>query len=278
LGQFQGRGAAGPSVGSARRRLDLDGFLTLMNRKTRPLRIGALLFLWPFLLPADEPARIPYELIYQIQKTEASLSLTFTNLSMYLAMSSTRPAVGFRDLRVYIDSKGGRIPVELNPTNGSFAVPMRDSLVAERAMLVANQPKGTMSFEWYVGLKIAKVPTNDAHYCELMQPLKDLEIIRAEMKKIPGSPDLAIYGLKLIYPLETDAGVVIHAKSGDRLIKTDRTHTLVIPYEPALLAEDPLVSIPIPPKKVDVADPPSAPPPLSSPQSKGSAKGSVLEK
>jgi hypothetical protein len=218
---------------------------------------AALLLFCPLLPAAAEPARLPYELIYQIQKTEASLSLTFTNLSMYLAMSSTLPGVGFRDLSIYIDSKDGHIPVKLNPTNGSFAVPMRDSLVAEHAMIVANQPKNTMNFEWYVGLKVAKTPANDAPYCELMQPLKDLEIIRAEMKKIPGAPELGIFGLKLIYPADKEARVVIHCKSGDRLFKTDQTHVLVIPYEQTLFAENPLVSIPIPPLHVDVADPPS---------------------
>jgi hypothetical protein len=208
-------------------------------------------------LAAAEPARIPYELIYRIQQTEADLSRSHTNLAMALAMNSTLPGVEIRDLSVYIDSKDGQIPVALNPTNGRFTVPMRDSLVAEHAMIVANQPKNTMKFEWYVGLRVATPPTNNAHYCELMQPLKDLEVIRAEMRKIPGSPDLGIFGLKLIYPADKEGRVVIHCKSGDRLFKTDPSHTLVIPYEQALLTEDPLVSIPIPPLRVDVADPPS---------------------
>lgn len=233
----------------------MTGRLTPMNRKAMPLGICLLLW-WPLLLPAAEPARLPYELIYQIQKTEASLRLSFTNLYMYLAMRSTLPEVGIRDLVVYIDSKDGRIPVALNPTNGSFSLPMRESLVAEGAWIVANQPKLSMKLEWYVGLKVGQVPTNSMHYGELMRPLKDLEIIRGEMKKIPGSPDLAIFGLKLMYPAGAEAAVVVHAKSGDRLFKTDQTHSLVIPYEQALLAEDPVVSIPRPPEKVDVADPP----------------------
>ena len=218
------------------------------------MRICALL-LWPWLLPAAETARLPYELIYRIQETEASLSRTFTNLEMRLQMSSALPEVGIRDLVVYIDSKEGRIPVALNPTNGSFSLPMRESLLAEGASIVANQPKGTMNFQWYVGLRVGEVPTNGARYRDLMRPLKALEVIRGEMEKIPGSPPLTIFGLKLIYPPEKEAAVVIHAKSGDRVFKTDATHALVIPYEQALLEEDPVVSIPIPPEKVDVANP-----------------------
>ena len=217
-------------------------------------RICALL-LWPCLLPAAEPARLPYELIYRIQQTEASLSRTFTNLEMNLRLSSALPAVGIRDLIVYIDSKDGRIPVTLNPTNGSFSLPMRDSLVAEGAWLVANQPKGTMNFQWYVGLRVGEVPTNGVHYRDLMRPLRALEVIRGEMEKIPGSPPLTIFGLKLIYPPEKQAAVVVHARSGDRVFKTDSSHALVIPYEQALLDEDPAVSIPLRPKIVDVANP-----------------------
>jgi hypothetical protein len=225
-----------------------------MNRRDLTRRICALL-LWPCLLPAAEPARLPYELIYRIQETEASLSRSFTNLEMTLRMTSALPKVEIRDLVVYIDSKDGRIPVELNPANGSFSLPMRDSLVAEGAWVVANQPKGTMHFEWYVGLRVGEVPTNGVHYRELMRPLKALEVIRGEMEKIPGAPPLAIFGLKLIYPPAKEAAVVIHAKGGDRTFKTDASHALVIPYEQALLEEDPVVSIPIPPAKVDVANP-----------------------
>jgi hypothetical protein len=75
------------------------------------------------------------------------------------------------------------------------------------------------------------------------------------MEKIPGAPPLTIYGLKLIYPPEKQAAVVVHARSGDRVFKTGASHALVIPYETALLEENPVVSIPMPPEKVDVADP-----------------------
>ena len=70
-------------------------------------------------------------------------------------------------------------------------------------------------------------------------------------------PALTIAGLKMLYLNQKEATVVIHAKSGDRAFKTDQTHCLVIPYEPVLLAEDPAVSIPVPPERVLVADPDS---------------------
>jgi hypothetical protein len=112
-----------------------------------------------------------------------------------------------------------------------------------------------MKFEWYVGLKVGEIPTNGMHYRDLMRPLIDLEVIRTEMAKIPGAPDLKIYGLRLLYPPEEETAVIVHAKSGERVYKTTPAHILIIPYEPALLDENPVVSIPIQPKRVDVADP-----------------------
>jgi hypothetical protein len=213
------------------------------------------MLLWPLLIEAADQARIPYELIYRYQKTEDTLGRSFTNLVMFLRLTSILPNVQIKDLAVYIDSKAGHIPVSLNPTNGHFSIPMRDSLVTEGAYVVANQPKGTIKFDWFVGLTNSELPTNGMRYRDVMRPLKAVEQVRAEMEKIPGAPSLKIAGLTLIYPPEKQAAVVVHAKGGDRVFKTGKGNALVIPYEPALLEENPVVSIPVPPKRVDVADP-----------------------
>jgi hypothetical protein len=230
-----------------------------MNLRSKPLEICALL-LCPLLLraaPPEDPARLPYEWIYRMQKTEATLALTYTNLTMYLRMTPTLPGVKIEDVTVYIPSKEGRIPVALNPTNGIFTVPIRESLLAEKAWIVTSQPKGTMNFQWFVGMESDQLPVDGIHYRALMEPLKAVVLIRDEMAKVPGMPALTIAGLKMLYLKQKEAAVVIHAKSGDRVFKTDQTHSLVIPYEQALLAEDPTVSIPVPPERVFVADPDS---------------------
>jgi hypothetical protein len=220
-----------------------------MKRRIASL-LCALLFL-PFLAPAAEQARLPYEMIYQIQQKAAALSQTYTNLHIYIRVNSTLPAVKNSDLSLYIDSKTGRIPVALDP-DGRFAVPMLQTLLDEKASIVVNQPKGTMQFGWYVGLILESVPTNGIHYSDMMRPLKNVEAIRAEM--LPGSTALSIRGMKFIYPKDKDATVTIRAKSGDRVFKTDPAHTLVIPWEPALQQENPQLSIPIPPEKIDVSE------------------------
>jgi hypothetical protein len=219
-----------------------------MSRRIMPFGICALLLL-AGPLRAAEPARIPYEFIYQVQQREAALTRTYTNLIMYLRLKSSLPEVKTGDLKIYIDSKGGRIPVTLD-TNGTFAVPMLESLLEEKAWLVSNQPKGTMNFNWYVGLVVSEVPTNGIHYGSLMRPLKDLEVIRSQM--VPGLASPTNQALRLKYAKDKEGIVVIHAKSGDKVYKTDAAHTVAIPWEPALLEEDPEISIPIPPEKVDV--------------------------
>jgi hypothetical protein len=230
-----------------------------MNRRVipfTPLAICALLLLTP-AARAEDQARLPYELIYHMQKTEDTLALTFTNLTMFLRMTPTSPGVRTEDVTAYIDSKEGRIPVKLNPTNGNFTVPLREGLLAQNTEIVVNQPKGTMRFQWYVGLENDQLPADGIHYRDLMRPLRAVEVIRDEMAKIPGTPPLTILGLKMLYLKQKEAAVVVRAKGGDRVFKTDATHALVVPLENALLAEDPVVSIPIPPERILVANPDS---------------------
>lgn len=209
-----------------------------------------LMFLTPWA-QAGEQASLPYPMIYQIQLKAAILSRTYTNLHIYLQIKSTRPEVKNSDLSLYIDSKGGHIPVTLD-SEGRFSVPMLQTLLDEKPSIVVNQPKGTMQFGWFVGLVLESVPTNGIRYADMMRPLKNVEAIRAEM--MDGAPTLSLRGLKFIYPKETNGIAVIHAKSGDQTYKTDQTHTLVVPWNPNLMQENPRMSIPIPPEKIDVAE------------------------
>lgn len=221
-----------------------------------PLRICALCLL-SMAARAQDQARLPYEMIYHMEKTETNLVRTFTNLTMFLRMTPTAPGVKISDVIVYIDSTNGRAPVPLNPTNGNFTVPLKNSLALERPWIVVNQPKGTMNFQWYVGLEGDQLPADGIHYRALMRPLQAVEMIRDEMAKIPGTPPLTISGLKMVYPKEKPAAVIVHSKSGDKIFKTDDSHALVVPLDAALLQEDPPVSIPVPPERVYVANPES---------------------
>ena len=145
---------------------------TAMNRLALPFVFCALL-LTPSPLRADDEARLPYKLIYEIQQKQSGLAITFTNLQVFVRMKSSSPSVKNSDLHVYIDSKEGKLPVKLD-TNGIFSVPMRDTLLAENPPIVVDQPKGTMELGWYVGLIEPETPTNGIHYSVMMRPLAGL--------------------------------------------------------------------------------------------------------
>jgi hypothetical protein len=199
----------------------------------------------------DNEARLPYKLIYEIQEKQTSLAHSFTNLQVFIRMKSSLTNVHNSDLRVYVDSKEGKLPVTLD-TNGIFSIPMRDSLLAENPPIIVNQPKGTMELAWYVGLVEPEKPTNGIRYGTMMRPLKDLEAIRAQM--VPGVVS-SVRGMIFYFPDDVaEAAIVIHAKNGDRTYKTDASHTVIIPWEQTLLEENPVINFSSPPLKFDVAN------------------------
>lgn len=214
----------------------------------------ALLFVFR-AVEAQEFARLPYVMIYKMEETETNLSQTFTNLYMFLRMSPTTPGVQISDVKVFIDNKDVHIPVPLNPTNGNFFVPMRDNLLPGETWVVANQPRGTMNFQWYMGLKGVKEPTNGIRYRDLMRPVEDMVRIHHEMAKIPGIPPMAIPGLRMLFPTNLDATVVIRAQDGDKPLKSDAKHTIFVSLDPVLLTENPEVNIPVSPDTVLVTEP-----------------------
>jgi hypothetical protein len=210
---------------------------------------GLLGLVFPLSVQSAEQARIPYSLVCQIQKSQAKVTQTYTNLQIVLRMRSLQPEITPVDLRVYIDAKDGPIPVKLD-SGGNFSVPVRAALLNENPWIVVNQPKGTMKLEWNVGV-IGVRPTSGMHYRELMRPLQEVQAVGSDITR--GASKLTILGLKLIFSKEKQATVVIRAKQGDRVFKTDPNHALVIPLEAALLDEDPEIGLPDAPERIEVA-------------------------
>jgi hypothetical protein len=208
---------------------------------------GLLGLVFPVSLRAAEQARIPYSMVCQIQKSQAMVSQTYTNLQIVLRMRSLTPEITPRDLRVYIDSKNGPIPVNLDG-EGNFSVPVRDALLDENPWIVVNQPRGTMKLEWNVGV-IGLHATSGMRYRDLMRPLQDVQAVGSEIART-GSK-LTVLGLKLIFTKETT--IVIRAKQGERVFKTGPNHALVVPWEAALLEENPEIGMPDAPERIEVA-------------------------
>jgi Protein of unknown function (DUF2987) len=234
-----------------------------MSRRMRPLAWAlCCLFLFGFMLPPSlcaENAKLPYQQIYEMQKVQAKLSRTYTNVQIFLKMSSRLTEVKISDLQIHIDARDGRIPVKLG-SDGTLSLPMSDALQKENPWIVVNQPRGSMQLEWRFGLNTAPVTTH-MRYRELMQGINDLEPIQEQMLQVFSSvPKLTVSGLKLIFGAAKEgAAVVIHAKSGDRILKIDAHGEAVIPLDRALLEENPEVVLPEMPKKLDVAGSRNAP-------------------
>jgi hypothetical protein len=212
----------------------------------KPIFYGSCAALWLVILAGPvlaENARLPYHQLYNAQKTQADLNRAHTNLVVVLTLQSTLPNVKTSDLAVYIQARSGKIPLAIG-TAGDFTIPMRDDLLAEDPWIITNQPKGTMKLNWRVGVVPGRL-THSVHYARLMRPVRESEDIQDQIRRFfPGSPRLAVSGLKLTFlPAQQKAVVVIHARDGDRKLAADEHGEVILPLTSDLLEEDPEISL-----------------------------------
>jgi hypothetical protein len=215
-----------------------------MNVKPIFSRSCAALLLSVLAGPAlAENARLPYHQLYNTQKAQEALNHAHTNLLVVLTMQSTLPGVKTSDLALYIEAKAGRIPIEIQAA-GNFTVPLRDDLLAEDPWIIVNQPKGTMKLNWQVGVIPGRI-TRSVHYARLLRPVRESEEVQEQMRPFfPGSPRLAMTGLRLAFPAaQPRAVVVIHARGGDRRLEADEHGEVILPLVSDLLEEDPEISL-----------------------------------
>jgi len=212
----------------------------------KPIFCGSCAALWLSVLAGPalaENARLPYHQLYNAQKAQADLNHAHTNLLVVLTMQSTLPGVKTSDLAVYIEAKAGKIPIEIGAA-GDFTIPMRDNLLAEDPWIITNQPKGTMKLNWKVGVIPGRI-THSVHYARLMRPVRESEDVQEQIRRFfPGSPRLAVTGLKLTFPAAQQRAVlVIHTRGGDRKLEADEHGEVILPLVSDLLEEDPEISL-----------------------------------
>jgi hypothetical protein len=197
-------------------------------------------------------ARLPYAQLYQMQRVQNELSGAYTNLVVNLRMEPVSTNVSVGHLDAYIDAKSGRVPVKIG-ADGDFSVPMRDDLLAENPWIIANQPRGTMKLDWFVGLAVRPVGTS-ARYRTLMQVVRDCGDVRERMRQVfPGAPRGTVSGLKLTFiPGGTNAPVVIHSERGDRKLAADAKGELLLIFDPDAWDENPMVTLSREPAAVEL--------------------------
>jgi hypothetical protein len=207
------------------------------------------------ILAGAEDARLPYSYLYRLQKTQADLAAAYPDLEIFLRLESLSPEVKPGDIHAFINSKSGKIPIRIGQ-QGGFSVPMRDDLLAEDPWLITNQPRGTMALNWKRGLAqwLVGQMTNSIHYARVMRALKDCDRVQEKMREIfPASPKLVASGLRVTFPLATQRGrVLIHSRDGERKLTADSTGSAIIPLDPDLLAEDPVMTFSVAPTRVEL--------------------------
>jgi hypothetical protein len=212
--------------------------------KTKAICHGLFASVLLVALPSPaQNARLPYAELYKMQRVQSELSGAYTNLVVVLRMELASTNARTTNLDAYIDAKSGRIPVKIGH-DGDFSVPMSDDLVAENPWIIANQPRGTMKLDWFVGLAVRPLGTS-IRYRPLMQVVRDCGDVRERMRQVfPGAPKSTVLGLKLTFsPPGQGVTVVIHSERGDRKLEADAKGELTIIIEPDLFEENPLVTL-----------------------------------
>lgn len=206
-------------------------------------------------LAVAEDARLPYQDLWRIQKTQIELGRVHTNLALVLQICSTNPAVKSTDISAYVDSKSGRVPIPIGP-EGAFTVPARDDLLAENPWIIVNQPRGTMQLNWHAGLapSVAQSMTNAIHYGPLMRIVRQSDDVQEAMRQcFPNAPRLTAVGLRLTFRASAiGPAAIIHARDGNRRLPANALGELLIPIDGDLMDQDPIVTLTDNPAAVEI--------------------------
>lgn len=194
-------------------------------------------------------ATLYYRELYGLKKLEAEVAGS-SNVVMVIRMSSKR-GVPADQLRVVIESRQGPIPLRFAP-DGSFLMLMSEALYEENPVVRANQPKGTMSLDWGFFVKTAKGLEKSANYRELIAPVEESRKALTTMgRHVPEMKSTVVTGMKLFFQPEPPAKITVHAKKGAKVFEADAQGVCVVPYDVALVKENPPVTMPAAPEKID---------------------------
>jgi hypothetical protein len=201
----------------------------------------------------QENATLPYKTLCGLVALDLKGVMGVTNQEIRLTITSKTPGVNPSDIRLYIDSRDGRIPIPLN-ADGTFSLPIVKTLLSENPNIVANQPKGTMELEGRLafGGPLTSVHPADAGDRQRYQTLFFLEDIKARLATIdcgtlPMSNAMAhsVVAVQLIPQSDTaTATVVVESVKGRIVVPRDSDGTFRLRQEPALSEENPWVLMP----------------------------------
>jgi len=96
-------------------------------------------------LLAQENARLPYRMLFPLSNTEIS-TIEEPAAHITFKVSSKNPDINPSQITAYIEAEKLILPVPISP-DGIMLIPKREDLLATNAILVTNQPKGSLNLE-----------------------------------------------------------------------------------------------------------------------------------
>lgn len=199
--------------------------------------------------PEPEHAKLPYATVYKAVTMQFEQIETLTNRHVRFAMLSKLPNVSPRDIRLYIDSRTGRIPLELS-SDGTFTLPVSADLMEENPFIVANQPRGTMKLAADITLR-GKLDSEgqllaEQHKARYRYLFSGEGIVDGAFDHaIEALPDSDVNRKETISSFEfqptppTNAPALIQSADGDIRVKPDQDGVIRIKYDPKLAKENP---------------------------------------
>jgi len=202
-----------------------------------------------------QPATLPYRSLFEMTQMDFRDMMDLANPHVSFSVRSLNPEVKLSDIDLYIDSRSGRIPLQISP-HGIMVLPVSAQLVQENPRVVSNQPKGSMSIKAILDLGRAlpesktRVDQGMIRYSGLFPPTAPenhpATHDRNESTTPSGPPSRrahpGVVHLHIEEPAE-EAKVTVHARRGDIHLKPSRLGHFVMRYDPDLGDEDPWVRL-----------------------------------
>lgn len=186
----------------------------------------------------QELAAIEYEQVRRLGLISANADFTVSAAQFHIV--SKLAHVGADDISLFIERKGGRIPVAIS-TRGWFTLPFSNELSIENPEIVSNQPKCTLSVECSVTESYIQLPEGRSlAYRSLVE--HDL-LTRSIGAIIEGAKECSfprVFSGRLDPP--GVGSVSIRTAKATKKIPVDRESGFFqIPLSPELMEENPLV-------------------------------------
>jgi len=204
--------------------------------------------------PQKEQAKLPYATVFNAVTMDFKEIESMTNREARFVISSHLPNVKTKDIKLYINSQKGKIPLQLN-ADGSFSLPIRDDLMKENPFIVFNQPKGTLSLEGTISLKGELDPEKQvlseqhkARYAYLFSIEGIMDQVHSHvaesLKQYESKREETISWVEFKPTSLNNAPALIHSAGGDIKVNPDQDGVIRIKYDAKLAKENPWVTFP----------------------------------